>query len=259
MSTNLHEPAALSTLSDETLVVRAQDGSLPCFAELLGRFEGKVFNFILRRIGGANAASKTADAEDLTQETFLRAWEHLRSFTPRFRFSTWLFTIAGRVAIDHLRSRRVRQEALETMRRDAEAGTMRDDDEEFSMANDRSERLDACSALWNEAQRVLTGEQHSALWLRYAEDLSPPEIGRVLGRTQVAVRVMLFRARKTLAKRMAQPKDRRGEVAHRKGDDAGAVAESRTRPASGTQARLSATRVHVDVEAGIKPVAGGVV
>jgi RNA polymerase sigma-70 factor (ECF subfamily) len=199
-------------MSDETLVQRAQAGSLPCFAELLRRFEGKVFNFILRRVGGSNNRGGLADAEDLTQETFLRAWEHLRTFTPRFRFSTWLFTIAGRVAIDHLRSRRVRQEAMELMRDRAE-------DRECSLEGDmlrgdsRDDAVMQGSALWARAERVLNPEQHTALWLRYAEGLAPPEIGRVLGRTQVAVRVMLFRARKALAASVSEPVDR-GQVAH---------------------------------------------
>src|SRR5262245_42664555 len=87
----------LSAQTAEELAVRAAAGSLPCFVELLGRFEGRVFNFLIRRV------RLTADAEDLTQETFLRAWQNIGRYRPKFRFSTWLFTIASRLAVDHHR------------------------------------------------------------------------------------------------------------------------------------------------------------
>ncbi|MEE8146382.1 MAG: sigma-70 family RNA polymerase sigma factor, partial [Longimicrobiales bacterium] len=76
-----------------TLVSRAQTGSLSSFAELVARFEGRLFNFLLRR------TRCVADAEDLAQDTFVRAWQRIRRYDPRWRFSTWLFTIAHRLAV----------------------------------------------------------------------------------------------------------------------------------------------------------------
>jgi RNA polymerase sigma-70 factor (ECF subfamily) len=162
---------------------------MPCFVELIGRFEGRVFNFLLRRVHPA------IEAEDLTQETFLRAWQNIGRYRPKFRFSTWLFTIASRLAVDHHRSKRRHWSGVsaETQAARAHRQASSCDDPAHIAAESQDE-----GSLWSLAAALLSSEQHSVLWLRYAEDLTPKEIARVLGRTQIAVRVMLFRARETL-------------------------------------------------------------
>lgn len=200
------DPAGLTALSDEALVHRAQSGSLDCFTEILQRFEYKIFNFILKRIGGGTR--HRADAEDLTQETFLRAWRSLADFRPTHRFTTWLFTIAGRLVVDHLRHRRVRLAAVEFLAQEAigdEAAGAHDPVEAAHRAERASGR--SAGAVWELAQRVLSDESVAALWLRYAEDLSPGEIAHVLERSEVSVRVMLFRARQTLAPFVSKASD----------------------------------------------------
>ena len=100
-----HTPAQSSAIdiADEALVLRAQDGSLEAFAEIVARFEGRLFNFIARRLGTRRLH---ADAEDLTQETFLRAWRSVREYRPHHRFSTWLFTIAKRLYVNSIQKHR---------------------------------------------------------------------------------------------------------------------------------------------------------
>src|SRR5262245_7395781 len=102
-STPASDSRPFVALSDEELAQRAQAGAMASFVELVGRFEGRVYAFLLRRLGCGGA---TSDAEDLTQDTFLRAWQKIGHYQPGRRFSTWLFTIAGRAAIDHHRGRR---------------------------------------------------------------------------------------------------------------------------------------------------------
>ncbi len=189
MSRDSHDFAGLQV---EALVSRAQSGSLDAFTEVVARFEGRLFNFIARRLGGGRRPI-VADAEDLTQEAFLRAWRNLGDFRPTHKFSTWLFTIAGRLVVDHLRHQGVRKAAAESIAHDANR-RMHDQQRERSPLVDVESRN-----LWTIARETLTDEQHAALWLRYAEDLSPGEVARVLGRSEVSVRVMLFRARKALA------------------------------------------------------------
>ena len=82
--------------SDDELARRAQQGCEASFESLLRRFQTPVLHF-LRRQGAS------ADAEDLTQETFLRAYENLHRYDRRWAFSTWLFTIARRTSINHRR------------------------------------------------------------------------------------------------------------------------------------------------------------
>ena len=195
---------ALRRLPVAVLVERAQAGSVTCFAEIVRRFESRLFNFLLRRTGSA------ADAEDLTQETFVRAYERIDRYDPRWQISTWLFVIARRGAVTHLRKRR-RDHAA---RRSGRLVTARDHGDPGTSADDReSGRL-----LWEIADRVLGNTQRTALWLRYAEDLSIGQIAAVLGKTPIAVRVALCRARRTLA-------------AYDEGSDIPAGANSRRRAA----------------------------
>ena len=87
----------------EVLAVRAAQGSHAAFAELVALFEVRLYNFLLRR-----TRSRT-DAEELTQESFARAWQSIKSYDPAWKFSTWLFTIGSRLAVsDHRKQGRMR-------------------------------------------------------------------------------------------------------------------------------------------------------
>jgi RNA polymerase sigma-70 factor (ECF subfamily) len=172
----------LGDLGIPELVGRARDGSLPCFAELVKRFEGRLFNFLLRR------TQNTQDAEDLVQDTFVRAWQRIDQYNARWQFSTWLYTIAHRLAIAH----RQRQ------RRQARTACLDHVPSESDPARPAADR-EQCRHIWALADQVLPETQRAALWLRYAEGLGTSEIARVLGKSRVGVRVMLFRARETLA------------------------------------------------------------
>ena len=177
----------MSRLSTPELVERAQAGSMGCFIELVDRFQGRLFNFLLRRVGS------THDAEDLTQETFVKAWQHLGRYKPRWQFSTWLFTIGGRAAVSHLRGARRRSAAPLTG--DPPAPAVSGSGDPARRLSDRQE----CRRLWDLADEVLSEAQRSALWLRYAEELPVNEIARILAKTPVGIRVILFRARQALA------------------------------------------------------------
>lgn len=171
----------------EELALRAQGGSMPAFAELVDRFEGRLYNFLLRRVGSP------ADAEDLTQETFLRAWQRIGRYKPAWRFSTWLFTIGTRLAVSHSR------------RRPSPAAPVREDHparpaDGIGAAAQRGEER---TRIWALVDEVLTPEQRAAVWLRYVEGMAIKDIACVTGRTQVSVRVLLFRARALLAERLA--------------------------------------------------------
>ncbi len=180
---------ALGQLSDAQLAERAGNGSLPAFAELVARFEKRLYNFLRRRVGNDE------DAEDLTQESFLRAWRHVSSYDARWAFSTWLFTIGGRLATNHHRTAARRPRGGAGPALDDTAGEVADP---AAIAS----RVEQHANIWWTAERVLSAEQQSALWLRYAEQMQIREVARVLGRSGVSVRVMLHRARQTLAQDM---------------------------------------------------------
>lgn len=169
--------------TNEVLALAAADGDRDAFAILVDRLHGPLFQFLVRR------CTSSDDAEELTQEAFLRAWQNLGLYDSRWKFSTWLFTLAQRQAVSRYRRRRpalLEDEALEDF---ASYGCP------VTTVSQREER----DNLWALAARVLTVAQRTALWLRYAEALSAREIGRVLGKSESGARVLLFRARERLA------------------------------------------------------------
>ncbi len=83
--------------TDEMLMVRYQRGDREAFAELVKRHKTPIFNFVLRQVRQSNTA------EDVTQDVFLRVVQNASEFKHEARFSTWLYTIARNLCVDHLR------------------------------------------------------------------------------------------------------------------------------------------------------------
>jgi RNA polymerase sigma-70 factor, ECF subfamily len=155
-----------------------------CFAELIRRFQSPLLHFLIRRVGSRQ------DAEDLLQETFLTAYRNLDRYRSTWRFSTWLFTIANRLAVSSRRRKLV----------DITAQPIR----EFSGGDPKAnaEENEMRSKLWDAAQKILEPDSFAALWLKYVESMSADQIGRVLGRNANAVRILLHRARNRLAQHL---------------------------------------------------------
>ena len=176
----LRSPAEAST-SDEELACRAQQGCVASFEQLLRRFQTPVLQFLRHR-------GLAADAEDLAQETFLRAYKNLHRYNRRWAFSAWLFTIARRASINY--RRRIRP-MTDTATVEAAQSTTPEPLDALVATED-------CRRLWELAASVLTEEQMTALWLYYVEDTPLRGISQVLGRSQPSVKIMLFRARRKL-------------------------------------------------------------
>jgi RNA polymerase sigma-70 factor (ECF subfamily) len=161
-----------------TVSARAAAGSVEAFEELALRFEPRIYGFLVRHIGNAH------DAEDLTQETFVRAWRAIARFDPTRDFATWIFVIARRAAANHFRARRTHDELTEDF-----------------PAEIIDSRADEADAVWRAAKK-LKANQYEALWLRYGEGFSVAQTARVMGLTTIHVKVILHRARKELGRRI---------------------------------------------------------
>lgn len=192
----------LHDLATSELVARARRGCRESFGILAERHVKGVYNFLLTR------AASHEDAEELCQESFLRAWRKLSTYDDAWSFSTWLYAVARSLAAD-----RARASVIRTTDADLEAHAGSEDHARELGRRDEGENL------WRTSRAVLDGDQHAALWLFYAEDRSATEIGAILGRTPLAVRMLLFRARSRLARHL-EP----GRAA------AGAPASTRLRP-----------------------------
>jgi RNA polymerase sigma-70 factor, ECF subfamily len=196
-SSKLHDLAeapatdGLNLQSTDQLVIAAQAGSAGAFAELFQRFRPRLQRFLEKRLAGC-----AVDADDVTQEAFARAWQHLTSYDRRYQFTTWLYTIALRIAHDHLRRRQLRS----TRESQLEAAEV-----VCSSASPVAEveRTEQKANIWDMAKHVLSTDQFSATWLRYGEELSVTEVARVLRKTSVGIRVLLHRSRTILKKHLA--------------------------------------------------------
>lgn len=183
MSDSLHDPA----LSDEELARQARAGAARAFEALARRWQTRLAHYLERRVG------RGPTAEDLTQETFLKAYRQLDRYDTRWRFSTWLFTIARRLALDfQRRERRVEPVFDAAACIDPAIGA-----ENAVLAKEAREEI------WAIARRVTTEEQFTALWLRYVEDTPLSEIAEAMGKSLGAIKMLLARAREILAPRLA--------------------------------------------------------
>lgn len=173
---------------EATLIARAQAGDRHAFGQLAALHAVRLFTFLARRSGQLTRAGRTIDTEDLCQITLLRAWLHIETYRPeRAAFSTWLLTIANRVAITQSRSQRPLA-SIPDEHSDARTPSP-------AAALTRTETSDN---LWHLVDRVLTPDAATAVWLRYAESLEIADIANVLSWPSVRVRVTLHRARAQL-------------------------------------------------------------
>src|SRR5215510_1919007 len=97
----------LATATDQEVVALARAGRDAAYRELIRRYERPVFSLIYRMVRDRELA------EDLAQETFVKALNAIESYRPEFKFSSWIFKIANNAAIDHLRRRELDTLSLE--------------------------------------------------------------------------------------------------------------------------------------------------
>jgi len=185
-----------SEIEDVDIVRRVLAGEEVLFEVLVRRYQARVVSHVARMVGNRD------DALDLTQEIFLKVFQALDRFNPAFKFSTWLFRIAGNASIDHLRKRRPRTVPLETPDPDG-AGT-------FS-PEQRSTGLDPYGELRNvergeaitRAIQDLPADFRELIALRHFAGLSYEEIAGVKNMPLGTVKNKLFRARAVLKERLS--------------------------------------------------------
>jgi len=177
------EVERIADRTDEELAREARAGSRRSFEELACRYRRRLFVYLRPRLASAE------DAEDMVQDTFLKIYRNIGAYDPAFRFSTWLYTSASRLAIDAFRKGAGRKQVS------------LDGDFDVPDPSAGPESRPGETGLWD-AARGLGGDRYRALWLRYGEDMTVDEIAAVLGRTKLAVRVLLHRARTSLVGRL---------------------------------------------------------
>ncbi len=173
------EPAAADRAEERDWIDRARTGDTAAFRRLVERYSDRAYGLALRMLGSPS------DAEEVAQDGFLRAWRALPRFRGESTFSTWLYRIVVRRALDRsatLKTRRAREAPLEAA--DAEAPVS-------GSPTVPSVRLDRLL-------RSLSDAQRAAVLLYYYEDRSVEEVARALGLPVGTVKTHLHRARSFL-------------------------------------------------------------
>ncbi len=183
--TNVEEKPAMSRTDELKLIERAKRGQADAFRDLVDAYKERLFAFVWRMVRNHH------EAEDIAQATFVKAYEALESYSQRWAFSTWLFTIAYRLCVNHLRKRKALSGEMDFSRVGGSEADVRD-----TVANTEEARR-LREVIWS-AVEELTPPQRSAVLLFYREGKSCEEIGRVLEMPTVTVKSHLHRARAKL-------------------------------------------------------------
>ncbi len=196
--------AALDNFDDPLLVERARHRDAPAFTELVRRYSTRIFH-LARHI-----TQHQEDAEDVLQETFLKAYSHLDGFEGHSKFSTWLVRIAVNESLMKLRKRKAdRTVSLDEPIEGSEEPVVRE------------------IAVWDSPEQRFSGEEMRSILegavdglapiyrtvfvLRDIEELSAEETASVLDLTVAAVKTRLLRARLQLREKLTRVFKRKGE------------------------------------------------
>lgn len=182
-----------ASFTNEQLARRAQRGCAESFELLVRRLQVPLLQFLRKKVKSPD------DAEDILQETFVRAYQQIGRYHNRWRFSTWVFTIAHHCAVSHHRKARAELDRISVIRGSGGAASMFPVD---SMEDEESRRR-----FWALAGDLLTQDQFTAIWLYYVEEMPARQIMQVLGCSWVSVKTTLYRARRRLAPHLAPWRD----------------------------------------------------
>jgi len=177
-------------MNDRQWIRSAKKGDEDAYAELVRRHSGGLHRAVARIL------ADDTEAWDVVQMAFLKAWQKLDRYDPRYSFTTWLYRIGTNLAIDLLRSRTSRERAHK-------AGT----EHRLRLVGNgegaglRAESQEADGIL-RQLVGVLTPQQRSAFVLREMEGLETAEVADVLGCSATTVRNHIFQARKALRREL---------------------------------------------------------
>jgi RNA polymerase sigma-70 factor, ECF subfamily len=189
--------------SDESLMLRYRDGDVRAFELLVTRHRKALFNFILRFV------RDTAQAEDVTQETFLRLVKGADAYERQAKFTTWLYTIARNLCVDASRRGKHRKAASldAPLGDDDNAGSLLDLLPDGSAGVDRQAQSRELGLRLRQAIEALPDEQREIFLLREVADLQFNEIANVVGCPENTVKSRMRYALEKLREALEEYRD----------------------------------------------------
>jgi RNA polymerase sigma-70 factor, ECF subfamily len=207
MENRLMTAPSLAEADEAALVAQSREGDGRAFGELVRRYESKIFRL------AQHVTQNREDAEDVLQETFLKAYEHLDQFQGAAKFYTWIVRIAVNQALMKLRRRRTdRSVSLDEAIDTGEDTIIREVaawDENPEQRFSRSE----FGQILDEAIQGLEPPYRSVFVLRDIDELSTEETADALGLSIPAVKSRLLRARLQLREKLTRHFKRKGDDA----------------------------------------------
>lgn len=179
-------------LIDIELLEKAKQGDQKAYSILLERYRNSIYHLILK------ITKSPEDAEDLTIETFAKAFDRLHQFSPEFAFSTWLYKIASNTSIDFIRKKSIEKVSLENQHSNItdniKYSTSTDPEIELIKAQQAQRLQQAINEMEDYFSKIIT--------LRYLKEYSLEEISNELGTPVNTLKVQLYRAKKNLLNKL---------------------------------------------------------
>ena len=194
-------------VDETTLVAQSREGDTSAFGELVRRYEGKIFRL------AQHVTQNREDAEDVLQETFMKAYEHLDQFQGNSKFYTWIVRIAVNQALMKLRRRKTDKSVSLDETIDTGEDTMIREIAAWDEDPEQRFSRDELGGILDTAVQSLEAPYRSVFTLRDIDDLSTEETAEALGLSVPAVKSRLLRARLQLREKLTR-------YFKRKGDDA---------------------------------------
>ncbi|MDP9349834.1 MAG: sigma-70 family RNA polymerase sigma factor [Gemmatimonadota bacterium] len=186
--------------TDHELVVRARKGSQAAYRELLGRYQRPVFSLVYRMVRDRE------QAEDLAQETFVKVFNNIERFDPKYKFSSWIFKIATNLAIDAIRKKEPVTVSLDGSRHATTDEAIEATRIQVASEDENPEELLESKELGTEIERAigrLRPEYRTAIVLRHVEGRAYEEIAEIMDVPLGTVKTYIHRARGELKETLA--------------------------------------------------------
>ena len=170
---------------DILYIEQVLSGKINAFSYIIDRHKDKAYNLAFRICGNHE------EAEEIAQDSFLKAFNSLRSFKMKSSFATWLYRIVYNTSISHLRTRKTRVLSIDDFPSDATvfmAGS----------ASEEEEDVEFRKSMLNFALQKISEEERGLITLYYFDELSTEEISEITSISKSNIKVKLFRARQKM-------------------------------------------------------------
>ena len=190
-----------ATVDDRGLVVLAIDGRESAYREILTRYERPIFSLVFRMVRDRSLA------EDLAQETFVKAFQAIDRYDARYKFSSWIFKIANNLTIDHLRKRRLDTVSMDGAPNATDADALAQTRLVVASGDESPQEYvenRELGGMIEVAIGALRPEYRTAVLLRHVEGYAYEEIAEIMDVPLGTVKTYLHRARKELKDSLAE-------------------------------------------------------